>query len=108
MCIVLKSNKSFCQYFSFFLLLMQSVTPTQKRYLIAVDIRPCMSQTVCGSCKCVTPSNVSEIVLLSLMKAELSNVTVLAFSPEELVQVDINNKMTISDVNEHLSKVNHL
>lgn len=70
-----------------------------------MDIRPSMSHTYSGGCKCVTPSNVSEIVLLSLVKAEQPNVTVLVFSPEELVQVDINNKMTISDVNEHLTKV---
>lgn len=86
-------------------MLFQSIIPTQKKYLIVVDIRPTMSQSACTGCRYVTPSNVSEIVLLALVKAELSNVTVLVFSPEELVSVDINNKMTIADVNEHISKV---
>ncbi|XP_035229485.1 60 kDa SS-A/Ro ribonucleoprotein-like isoform X2 [Stegodyphus dumicola] len=83
----------------------KTIIPKEKRYLIALDIRLSMNHIHCVGCSALTPSHVSDIILMALVKAEMSNVTVVVYSSGELVSVDINNKMTLGDVVEHLSSV---
>ncbi|KAG8200901.1 hypothetical protein JTE90_020541 [Oedothorax gibbosus] len=64
-----------------------------------------MNLNKCAGCSAITPSHVSDILLMALVKSEATVVSTLAFSEEDVVQVDINDKMSLSDVVEHLSEV---
>ncbi|XP_015910638.1 RNA-binding protein RO60 [Parasteatoda tepidariorum] len=81
------------------------IRTTEKRYLVAIDVGVSMNLSKCSGCNAVTPSHIGDIVLMALVRSELSNVTALVFSENELVQVDINHKMTLVDIVERLNEV---
>lgn len=74
------------------------VPSTGKRYLIAVDVRNPMvhSRTVGGAN--LTPSDATALLLMALVRAEGQNVVAIAFSNKGMANIDINNKMTLSDI----------
>ncbi|XP_054709604.1 RNA-binding protein Ro60-like [Uloborus diversus] len=83
----------------------KNVSSKDKRYLIALDVNKEMNSTRCAGCSVMGPSHVSDIILMALIKAELSNVTVVVFSETEFVSVDVNDKMTLNDIVEQLNEV---
>ncbi|GBN61262.1 SS-A/Ro ribonucleoprotein [Araneus ventricosus] len=83
----------------------KNVKVTEKRYLVALDINLTMNHSKCAGGSALTPSHVSDIALLALLKAEVSNVTTVVFSDGEVLPVEINHKMNLGDVVEHINEI---
>ncbi|GIX84743.1 hypothetical protein CEXT_84171 [Caerostris extrusa] len=64
-----------------------------------------MNHSKCPGYNVLTPSHVSDITLLALVKQEIPNVTTVVFSNGEVVPVDINPDMNLGDIVEQLSQV---
>ncbi|XP_067144663.1 RNA-binding protein RO60 [Centruroides vittatus] len=75
------------------------VPSTGKRYLVAVDVRNPMdhNRIVIGGVN-LSPSDASALLIMALVRAEGQNVAAVAFSTKGMANIDINNKMTLSDI----------
>ncbi|XP_064457645.1 RNA-binding protein Ro60-like [Ornithodoros turicata] len=75
----------------------KTVPTTGKRYLVAVDVRSPMAHSRSAGLSAVTPAEAAGILLQALANAEPS-VTALAFSARGMVDLGVNNKMTLADI----------
>ncbi|GFU33055.1 hypothetical protein NPIL_512121 [Nephila pilipes] len=83
----------------------RTVLPAEKQYLIALDINLTMNHSKCAGCNALTPSHVSDIILMALLRAEFSNVSTVIFSTGDLVPVDISHEMNLCDIVEQLNQI---
>lgn len=79
----------------------KTVPTTGKRYLVAVDVRSPMAHSRAVGLGALTPAEASGLVLQALARAETS-VTALAFSARGLVDMEVNNKMTLADISRRM------
>ncbi|CAN7993200.1 unnamed protein product [Ixodes hexagonus] len=79
----------------------KTVVSTGKRYLVAVDVRSPMAHGRTVGLGALTPAEASGLLLQALARAE-TNVTALAFSARGLVDMEINNKMTLADISRRM------
>lgn len=79
----------------------KTVPTTGKRYLVAVDVRSPMAHGRTVGLGALTPAEASGLLLQALARAE-TGVTALAFSARGLVDMEINNKMTLSDISRRM------
>ncbi|GFV07379.1 hypothetical protein TNCV_1765401 [Trichonephila clavipes] len=83
----------------------KTVLSAEKHYLIALDINLAMKLGKCAGCNVLTPSHVSSIILMALMRAEFSNVDLVVFSTGDLVPVDISLEMDQAHIAELLNEI---
>lgn len=83
----------------------RTVLSTEKHYLIALDINLAMKHSKCAGCNVLTPSHVSNIILMALLRAEFSNVATVIFSTGDLVPVDISHEMDLPHIVELLNNI---
>ncbi|XP_029829834.2 60 kDa SS-A/Ro ribonucleoprotein [Ixodes scapularis] len=79
----------------------KTLPTTGKRYLVAVDVRSPMAHGRTVGLGALTPAEASGLLLQALARAE-TGVTALAFSARGLVDMEINNKMTLSDISRRM------
>lgn len=75
----------------------KTVPTTGKRYLVAVDVRSPMAHSKTAGLSALTPAEASGILLQALTSTEPA-VTALAFSARGMVDLEVNNKMTLADI----------